>query len=164
MAGAGATLMLLAACGMGNSASGDTGSSSSTKAPGAAGHAVSLGKTEVGTVLVNGSGMTLYAFAADRPGKSNCTGSCLQYWPIVPAPAGGPKAATGVSAKLGTIKRSDGATQLTVNGWPMYTYVGDGSAGKTKGQGLDLSGGRWWVVSKDGSWNKTVDPSGGGGY
>jgi hypothetical protein len=45
-----------------------------------------------------------------------------------------------------------GTTQLTVNGWPMYTYVGDTKSSATTGQGKDLSGGLWWVVAPSGKW------------
>jgi predicted lipoprotein with Yx(FWY)xxD motif len=59
-----------------------------------------------------------------------------------------------VTAKLATIKRSDGTSQLTANGYPVYTYVGDSAAGQTNGQGKNISGGLWWVVSSNGSWIK----------
>ena len=93
--------------------------------------------------------MTLYAFAADSPGKSTCTGSCLQYWPAaeVSAPV---DHSSDVTAKLATIKGSDGTTQLTVNGWPAYTYAADSEPGDASGQGKDLSGGLWWVFAPDG--------------
>ena len=44
--------------------------------------------------------------------------------------------------------------QLTVNGWPMYTYAGDAKAGDASGQGKNLSGGLWWVVDSSGAWVK----------
>ena len=92
----------------------DGTASSSNSSPGtnqaagaAAGQAVHTGKTDAGTVLVDAKGMTLYAFAADSPGKSNCTGSCLQYWPAadLSAPV---DHSSDVTAKLATIKGSDG--------------------------------------------------------
>ena len=67
--------LLLAACGGGTS-DGDAGSSGgSPKASQSGGQAVQTGETDVGEVLVDSKGMTLYAFAADSPGKSNCTTS-----------------------------------------------------------------------------------------
>ena len=107
--------------------------------------------TPLGTILVDGSGRTVYMFAVDTMNKSNCTGSCLSYWPLVPAPAKLPASLPGISAKLSSIDRPDGSTQLTVNGMPVYTYVGDSSPGETTGQGLDTSGGLWWVLSPQGS-------------
>jgi Secreted repeat of unknown function len=67
--------------------------------------------------------------------------------------------------------RADGSSQLTANGYPVYTYVGDHARGQANGQGTNLSGGRWWVVSPSGA-RVTMTPSpsagssssGGGGY
>jgi predicted lipoprotein with Yx(FWY)xxD motif len=154
-----AAALLLAACGGGYSASSNSGNSAKkTQAVQANGsQTVHTGKTSAGTVLVNSGGRTLYAFAADSPGKSTCTGSCAMYWP--PAAASGSLShSSDVSATLGTIKRSDGSTQLTVNGWPMYTYAADSGPGQASGQGENLSGGRWWVLAASGSQIK----SGGG--
>jgi predicted lipoprotein with Yx(FWY)xxD motif len=139
-------LLLVAACGSGNGGS----SSGSSQTSGQSAGTVAARSTSDGTILTNGSGMTLYAFAADQKGMSNCEGSCLTYWPPVIV-SSTPKAAAGVSAQLGTII-SNGHKQLTVNGWPMYTHVGDHSPGDTSGQGLNESGGLWWVVSTNGSW------------
>ncbi|MDQ1614963.1 MAG: hypothetical protein QOJ60_902 [Actinomycetota bacterium] len=161
-AGALATMMLLAACG-GGSSSTTAGSSgnSSKNTPAASTQTVATGKTSVGTVLVDSKGMTLYAFAADSPGKSNCSGSCATYWP--PAQVSGSVShSSDVTAKLATIKRSDGSTQLTVNGWPAYTYAADSGPGQASGQGLNLSGGKWWVISPSGAQIKSGGGSGGG--
>jgi predicted lipoprotein with Yx(FWY)xxD motif len=66
---------------------------------------------------------------------------------------------------LGVTVRKDGKHQVTYNGHPLYAYVGDTAAGKTSGEGLDLSGGLWWVVSPAGTAVKnTASSSGGGGY
>jgi hypothetical protein len=65
-----------------------------------------------------------------------------------------------VHAKLGEITGTNGSPQLTVDGWPMYTYSGDSVPGDTGGQGLDLSGGLWWVVGTDGAWIKSTDAGG----
>lgn len=151
---AGAGLLLLSACGSGGGSSYGGSSSSSGQSPTSTG-SVSVGTTDVGRVLVDPSRMTLYAFAADSKGHSACAGSCAVYWPPVPG-ADVPTSNTGsMSAKFGTIKRSDGSSQLTVNGYPMYTYAGDSSPGQANGQGKNLSGGLWWVVSPDGSWVKS---------
>ena len=103
--------------------------------------------------------MTLYAFAIDTPGHSNCSGSCAVYWPPVPGSDAPHGSVAAVNAKFGTIKRSDGSTQLTVDGYPMYTYAGDSAPGQANGQGKNLSGGLWWVVGPDGSWVKTTGGS-----
>ena len=102
-----------------------------------------------GPVVLNASGLAIYVFTADSPGHSACTGSCLTYWPPVPAPTE-VASVPGVSAKLGSLTRANGAGQLTINGMPVYTYVGDTMAGDTNGEGLDSFGGHWWLVAPDG--------------
>jgi len=100
------------------------------------------------TVLTNTRGLTLYSFAPDTATKSNCSGSCAAYWPpVIGAPAAGP----GVTGRLGTIKRSNGATQATYNGHPLYTYVGDTHPGQANGNGLNLNGGLWREVTVAGA-------------
>ncbi len=160
---AGAALLLVAACGSGGSNYG--GSPSSGQSPTSAG-SVSTGATAFGSVLVDPSRMTLYAFAKDSPGHSACSGSCAHYWPPVPGSDVPGGSGGSMSAKFGTIKRTDGTSQLTVNGFPMYTYAGDSAPGQANGQGTNLSGGLWWVVSPDGSWVKSTSgsSSSGGGY
>jgi hypothetical protein len=78
--------------------------------------------------------------------------------------------ASGVSGKFGTIKRSDGSTQATWDGHPLYTYVGDTAAGQAKGNGLNLSGGVWHEVVLTGTAaaapaaSSSSSSGGGGGY
>ena len=160
-------VLALAACG-GSSYGGSAATQpSASKAAATSGAAVATGQTDVGTVLVDKSGKTLYAFAADAKDHSNCSGSCATYWPPVTVAKGTPTASKDVSATLGTTTRSDGSMQLTVNGWPMYTYAGDAKAGDATGQGKNLSGGLWWVVDSSGQWvKKSAGTSGGsrGGY
>ena len=57
--------------------------------------------------------------------KSVCYGDCASYWPPVP---GNMSAGPGVTGKIGTITRTDGTTQATYNGHPLYTYIGDHGA------------------------------------
>ena len=109
-----------------------------------------LTRLRLGEILVDAKGRTVYVFMADSPGTSTCTGQCLDYWPAVVAPAKLPAPASGVTGKLGSITRDDGTRQLTINGWPLYTYAGDTKAGMTSGQGSSGSGAKWWVVSPAG--------------
>jgi predicted lipoprotein with Yx(FWY)xxD motif len=92
------------------------------------------------TVLTNGKGLTVYTFAADSPGKSNCYSSCAAYWPPV---TGSPSHVAGIPGTFGTTTRTDGTKQVTWNGHPLYTYVADGGPGQAKGNNLNLNGGLW---------------------
>ena len=100
------------------------------------------------TVLTNSAGFTLYWFVPDTSTTSKCTGSCATYWPPVKGPA---TAMSGVTGTLGTITRSDGTTQATYDGHPLYTYVGDTAPGLAKGNGLNLSGGLWYEMTVSGA-------------
>ena len=165
----GASLLALAACGGGSSTYGGGSSGTSQVAHTTGGIAVAT--TPAGKVLVDPTGRTIYVFAPDSRGRSTCTGSCETYWPPVPGADAKRSAATAVTATLGSIKRADGSSQLTANGYPAYTYVGDNARGQANGQGTNLSGGLWWVVSPSGARVTKTSPSsagasgaGSGGY
>jgi len=91
-------------------------------------------------LLTNANGLTLYWFAPDTPTKSACYGSCAAYWPPV---TGDPLAGPGVTGRLGTITRTDGTTQATYDGHPLYTYIGDHAPGTASGNNINLNGGLW---------------------
>ncbi len=94
-------------------------------------------------LLTNAKGYTLYWFAPDSPGKSVCYGSCAAYWPPV---AGNAAAGPGVTGTIRTIKRTDGSTQATYDGHPLYTYIGDNAPGQDGGNNINLNGGLWHDV------------------
>jgi predicted lipoprotein with Yx(FWY)xxD motif len=161
---AAAAVALLAACGSsGGSSSGSSGGSSGSSSPVAAASST-LKTAKIGsvTVLTSSKGFTLYSFAPDTPTKSNCNGACAKFWP----PVKGPASASGVTGTFGTIKRSDGSTQATFDGHPLYTYVGDHAPGQAKGNGLNLSGGVWHEITTSGTApaSSSSPGSGGGGY
>src|SRR4051812_46171102 len=119
---------------------------------GAAGSAATV-KTrhgELGTFLVGTNGRTLYLFEKDKTKKSTCSGACATAWPPL-LTTGKPKAA-GKAKKslLGTTKRSDGKTQVTYKGHPLYYFVQDKKAGDTAGEGVDGFGAEWYVVGTNG--------------
>ena len=112
---------------------------------------VSLRKTDLGLILVNARGHTLYLFAKDRDAKSSCNGSCARFWPPLLSRST-PTAGPGVKQSLlGRTRRSNGSMQVTYNKHPLYTYALDKRAGQTKGEGNSLFGARWWAVSAQGA-------------
>jgi predicted lipoprotein with Yx(FWY)xxD motif len=94
-------------------------------------------------LLTDAQGLTLYTFAPDKVNKSVCYGDCASYWPPVP---GNMSAGSGVTGKIGTITRTDGTTQATYNGHPLYTYIGDHAPGTAAGNNINLNGGLWLDV------------------
>jgi len=103
---------------------------------------------ELGNVLTDGTGLTLYRFDEDtaEPPKSNCNGDCAKTWP--PVPADDATAGAGIDkALLGEVTRADGTKQLTIGGWPAYRYAKDTKAGDIAGQGV---GGKWFALAPDG--------------
>jgi predicted lipoprotein with Yx(FWY)xxD motif len=107
---------------------------------------VLVASSDLGEILTDADGNTIYYFANDSEGTSTCAGDCLANWPPVPA-EGTPTAGDGVDAELGTAEATDGTTMLTVNGFPAYYFAGDSAAGDTNGQGV---GDVWWVFGADG--------------
>lgn len=160
-----AVTVLVAACGDGGGATTTTAAAVTTTAgpagttttgPGATsstgaggeemGEGVHLADSSLGQILVDAEGMTLYVFTVDNGGESQCYDSCAQNWPAVP----GDTTAAGLDAsafEFGTTERTDGTTQLTVNGQPLYYFAGDSAPGDVNGQGLNDV---WYVVGADG--------------
>lgn len=108
--------------------------------------------SKLGMVLAAGSKkMTVYLFEADRGPVSKCAGACAGAWPPVTT-SGAPLAAGGALASdLGTIKRSDGTTQVTYKGHPLYYFFKDKDAGDSYGEGVHGFGASWYVLSPRGS-------------
>lgn len=105
---------------------------------------------DLGTILVDSEGRTLYDFHKDKGSKSACYGSCAGAWPPL-LTEGDPQAKGGAQAgMLGTTKRKDGTTQVTYNGWPLYTYVGDQSPGEANGNDIDQFGAEWYALQPNG--------------
>jgi predicted lipoprotein with Yx(FWY)xxD motif len=108
----------------------------------------------LGTILVNGKGLTLYLFVPDdHSSHSTCSGICAAAWPPLLLPSGVsiPLAGGGIDRSLlGTTVRKGGGVQITYKGWPLYRWPQDTSPGDARGQGLSNLGGLWYAVSAQG--------------
>ncbi|MDR6170419.1 hypothetical protein [Curtobacterium sp. SORGH_AS_0776] len=137
------------------SAYGSTSSSYGTpnaSNPMGAGGSITTASTSLGTIIVDGTGLTAYYYDKDTPGAgtSACTGGCAAAWPAIEA--GTTKSdVVGVTGKIGTITGVDGKPQITINGRPIYTYAEDTKPGGVTGEGV---GGVWYAVNPDGSEHK----------
>ena len=115
----------------------------------------------LGKILDQTDGRTLYLFAKDSGSKSACTAECASAWPPLRA-SGKPTVGAGASASnLGTTPRSDGKPQVTYNGHPLYTYIGDQNPGDTNGQGLTAFGAGWFALSPAGVQVSSAGSNGG---
>jgi predicted lipoprotein with Yx(FWY)xxD motif len=103
--------------------------------------------------------------SSDSARKSTCFGACVKAWPPLRA-SRKPTVGRGLKAsKVGRIKRSDGKSQVTYNGQPLYRFVNDKKPGDTNGQGITAFGGRWFVLSPAGKRvSAGLAGSVGGGY
>jgi predicted lipoprotein with Yx(FWY)xxD motif len=108
---------------------------------------VVVSSSELGDILVDDEGMTLYLFTEDSDGQSVCEDACATAWPplLVDEPPVAGEGADG--ALLDTIERSDGSTQASYAGWPLYTWAQDQQPGDVTGQGVQ---GAWFVISPEG--------------
>ena len=153
------SLVALAACGGGGGSSGGGGGGlyggnpPATSAP-QSGNQPTQSTIKGAAAFVNSSGFTLYTFAADGNGVSNCNGSCAGFWP----PASVSLGATP-SGGFSMITRSDGSKQWAFNGHPLYTFTGDSAAGQSSGDGLVEFGGLWKVGRPSASVASTPTPA-----
>jgi predicted lipoprotein with Yx(FWY)xxD motif len=161
LAGAAALLLIalpLAACGGSSDTATPTTSSGSSATIGVA------NEGDLGKILIDSQGRTLYLFQKDTASTSECTAACAVDWPPLRV-SGKPTEGSGADASLvGTTSRPDGKPQVTYNGHPLYLFKGDKEPGDTNGEGLDAYGGGWYALSSAG--NQVAPPanSGGGGY
>jgi predicted lipoprotein with Yx(FWY)xxD motif len=109
----------------------------------------------LGTIITDGKGFTLYMYAPDHQGPSQCSGFCAQQWPPLVLPHGVTRPVAGPGVKqtlLGTVRRADGQLQETYDRWPLYLWQGDTAPGEATGQGYDM--GLWFAVSVTGAVDK----------
>jgi predicted lipoprotein with Yx(FWY)xxD motif len=98
----------------------------------------------VGTILTDLAGKTLYRFTNDRPNETTCYDQCATNWPpLVVSGTAAPSLAGGVNGEVATIARRDGSRQVTYNGTPLYYFARDAQPGDTTGQGVNNV---WFVV------------------
>lgn len=157
-------VMLAAACGSAGGSTGSQGTGGGTGSQGAGGSSGSAASANVvsarrlsgvGTVLVNGSGMTIYSVKTPTEvnGNIKCTGSCLAFWFPVTAGSVNP-GSSALPGKLSTVHRPGGKSQLTYNGMPLYTFKLDTAAGQANGNNVtDQFNGttfRWQAVTASG--------------
>jgi predicted lipoprotein with Yx(FWY)xxD motif len=113
---------------------------------------------KMGQVVENAAGFVFYRFDKDtaKPvSKATCDGTCAAVWHPALTNDGKPRI-KGITADLvGTVTRTDGSRQLTIGGWPIYTYIGDKVPGTWKGQNVN---GDWFVIKPDGTKNLTCVP------
>jgi len=113
----------------------------------------------MGETVQNQDGFVLYRFDKDKVKPevvSNCVEDCAKVWPAAVINKGETPKLEGVDAKLvGTVEREDGTLQLTLDKWPLYTYIGDKKPGSWKGQNVN---GSWFVIQPDGAKNLTCLP------
>jgi len=154
----GLAALLVAGCASKKSSSGTPTAANTTAAAAAGGSGaaaaetgaatISVQKGSLGDYLVDGSGKTVYLYTPDTSSTPTCYGECAAFWPPV-LTKGSPHAGTGaIASKLGTSPRTDGTTQVTYNGHPLYEYMRDQSAGDINGQGTD---GTWYVLTPAGT-------------
>ena len=163
----------LAACGSSSNSS-DNNSTAAASTSGGTSTISTKSISGVGDVLVDSKGDALYTNNMDSGSKIACTAECTSIWIPAAAPSGGQptSADSSVQAKLGTVMRPDGTSQVTFGGKPLYSFVQD-SPGKVTGNGVsDSFGGTsfTWTAATTGatsansSSTSTGSSSGGGGY
>jgi predicted lipoprotein with Yx(FWY)xxD motif len=163
-----AALLALAAAGCGGSSStsmqkgGVAGASHSTSTV-----IVKTRKVKGKVILVNSKGHTLYVFMHDKRKRVTCTTSsgCASVWPPLKQKGMHKATARGAAkqALIGSDKNPGGGRVVTYSKWPLYTYSLDSGAGMANGEGKNLNGGRWYVISPSGKLIKSFGSGGGGG-
>jgi predicted lipoprotein with Yx(FWY)xxD motif len=141
-------VVLLAGCGSAGPSRPAASHSPSAQAGSSSAGVVRTESTPIGTVLANSAGHTMYLLTADRAGKPTCSAACRAVWPPVLISAV-PPVPSGVTATFGEVAGADGE-QLTVDGYPAYTFVPDAAPGEARGEGIVKFGGTWYALGTTG--------------
>jgi predicted lipoprotein with Yx(FWY)xxD motif len=159
--------LVIGAAAFGVVACGSSNDESSGPAAAARGGLVSVAAVGGTDVLADSAGKTLYSAAVEKGGAIRCVGGCTSFWePVAASSADARKAAGDTGAKLGAVKRPDGASQLTFDGRPLYTFAKEG-AGKLQGDGFDddFQGTHFeWQAARTNGSSAPSDSHAGGGY
>jgi predicted lipoprotein with Yx(FWY)xxD motif len=150
----------LAACASNGSGSAYGGGTTSSSGAMTAANVSTAKVSNLGTVLVDGDGLTLYLFESDNGTTSTCTGSCASTWPALTTSGDATATSGAQSSMLGTTTRDDGTTQVTYNGHPLYHYSGDSAPGQANGEGISDV---WFAVTTQGTPATAAGGTGGGG-
>lgn len=159
--------LLAAACGSSSHTTTTSAKTSTSSASSSSSTKVTISTKTIkpyGAVLVNSAGRTLYVFAPDKAKKVTCVSGCAAIWPPAKLSAGAKAVgAGGVKASLlGSDPDPSGGRVVTYSGWPLYSYVTDTAPGVAHGQGLNSSGGLWYVISPSGKVIKSKGSSSSG--
>jgi len=113
------------------------------------GRVVKTAPSEFGPMLFDRSDQAIYLFAKEKTGKPECYGACAEAWPPV-LTEGSPQARGDTSSELlGTTRRTDGSSQVTYKGHPLYFYAHEGK-GQVLCHNITEYGGLWLVVTPKG--------------
>ena len=114
------------------------------------GTTIKLAGSQFGKVLYDRAGQAIYLFDKEKSDKADCYGDCAAAWPPV-LTKGEPQAGSGIDKRLlGTTKRSDGKTQVTYNGHPLYFYAREGRNEVTC-HNVNEFGGLWLALDAKGN-------------
>ncbi len=123
--------------------------SSTEQKPAATGTVITTGDSKYGSMLFDTKGQAIYIWQLEDSATAECYGDCAKEWPPV-LTDGAPIASADVNGQLlGTTKRTDGTTQVTYNGHPLYYYAHE-KAGEVECHNIRTHGGLWWVIQPNG--------------
>lgn len=118
--------------------------------PKAVGTKIISAGSDFGDILWGPNRQAIYIWEREPSTTPQCYDDCAEAWPPV-LTTGEPDAGAGIDAALlSTTKRSDGTTQVTYNGHPLYYYAHE-KPGEVKCHNVTTHGGLWWVITVDGA-------------
>lgn len=116
----------------------------------ATGTTITSAESEYGNILWGPNRQAIYIWEREPSTTPQCYDDCATAWPPV-LTTEEPSAGAGIDdTLLGTTERSDGTTQVTYNGHPLYYYAHEGP-GEVKCHNVTTHGGLWWVITVDGA-------------